>query len=195
MSKDRKNTLEKIYELVADQFGYLTAAQATPAGIERAALSRMVNTGQLTRVSQGVYRLVHFPTSRFDQYIEATLWPIGVQATLSHETALDLYELSDVNPARIHVSIPKRHRIRREVPKTYVIHRQDLSPNEVTVFEGIPITTPRRTILDCHQSHLGPALLRQAIANGRARGVLTQSEAAELESNFDITSAVSGEHA
>ncbi len=40
------------------------------------------------------------------QIMEATLWPRGAHGALSHETALDLYGLSDVNPAKIHITVP-----------------------------------------------------------------------------------------
>jgi hypothetical protein len=43
------------------------------------------------------------------------------------------------------------------------------------------VTTPVRTIRDCHATHLGPALIRQAIADGRRSGRLTFREAAQLE--------------
>ena len=61
----------------------------------------------------GLYRLDPFPAHALDSYRKATLWPYGVEGVLSHETALDLYELSDVNPAMIHITVPKRYRLRR----------------------------------------------------------------------------------
>jgi hypothetical protein len=44
----------------------------------------------------------------------------------------------------------------------------------------VPVTTPIRTIRDVHAAHLGPALVRQAIADGRRNGRLTQDEADRL---------------
>lgn len=89
---------------------------------------------------------------------------------LSDETVLELHGLSDVSPPRIHITVPRSHRTRRAVPAQYVIHRQDLEPGDVTRHEGIPIVTAARAIRDAHASHLGPALMRQAIDDGERLG-------------------------
>ena len=78
------------------------------------------------------------------------------------------------------VTVPRSHRTRRAVPAQYVIHRQDLDSGDVTSHEGIPIVTAARAIRDAHASHLGPALIRQAIDDGERLGKLSQSAAAEL---------------
>jgi hypothetical protein len=51
----------------------------------------------------------------------------------------------------------------------------------VKVVEGIQVTTPERTIRDVHANHIGPALVRQAIADGRRTGHLTFTQADRLE--------------
>ncbi len=99
---------------------------------------------------------------------------------LSNETALGLYELSDVNPAKIHITVPRAHRPQRKTPALYVVHRADLRDDEITAHEGIPIVTPVRAILDAHAAGLGPALIDQAIADGQRRGVLTRAQAEQL---------------
>lgn len=171
----------RVYELAAEQNGYVTAAQARGVGVTRDALKKMHTRGTLDRVSHGVYRLVHFPASPLDQYVEATLWPAPLRAVISHETALAIYGLSDVNPARIHITMPKRWRLRRRVPKYLEIHRLDLGENDVNIYEGFPVTTPERTIRDCHAAHLGAALIRQAITDGRRSGHLRVRQAQKLE--------------
>jgi predicted transcriptional regulator of viral defense system len=171
----------QVYELAAEQHGYVTAAQARRAGITRQALNKMSVRGTLERVSHGVYRLVHFPPSSMDPYMEAVLWPAPARAVISHETALSLYGLSDVNPARIHVTIPRASRVRRVVPKRLAVHRLDLDENDVNIYEGVPVTTPERTIRDCHAAQLGAALIRQAILDGRRTGHLRVRQAQKLE--------------
>jgi predicted transcriptional regulator of viral defense system len=39
------------------------------------------------------------------------------RGTLSHDTALDLHELCDINPAQIHITIPTAYRLQKPVPK------------------------------------------------------------------------------
>jgi predicted transcriptional regulator of viral defense system len=119
--------------------------------------------------------------------MEATLWPgRGVRGVLSDETALELYGLSDVNPARIDIAVPRAHRIRREVPSPYRVHREDLPAGDVTSFEGIPIVTAARAIRQAHASHVGPALVGQAIDQGERNGRLTRREAAQLRRELGV---------
>ncbi len=171
---------EKVLEIAADQFGYLSTSQAHEHGVSDNALRMMAKRGTLERVSWGVYRVPTFPTSPYTEYIEASLWPAGVRGVISHQSVLVLYGLSDVSPAGIHITVPKDFRIRRDVPAHLVVHHGDLPDEEVRLFEGIPTTTPRRTIEDCHRAHLGPALLRQALEAAEREGYLSPSEAAEL---------------
>lgn len=178
-----KNT-DKLYELAEDQYGYFTAVQAIKAGVRRPSLTKMAKTGQIERVAWGVYRLSNFPRSPLDQYMEATLWPREVQGTISHDTALQLHGVSDVNPDRIHFTVPPHYRIRRAIPRLYRISRADLPKADVTSHEGIPVTTLSRTIRDCGAAHLGPALLHQAITQGLATGLLDSADATTLEQQF-----------
>ena len=171
---------EALYEIAEEQYGYLTTAQARTSGVSKQVLHQMVRRGDLERVSWGLYRLIHFPRSPHDQYVEATLWPLSVRGAISHESALALYGLSDVNPAKIHITVPRSFRVQREVPAVLVIHRADLKDAEISHHEGIPVTTPERAIRDCHAAHLGPALVRQAIEDGRRTGLLRRSKAESL---------------
>ena len=170
-----------VYAIAEEQNGYLTAAQAAEAEINPQTLAKMAERGVLERVSWGLYRLTQFPRSPLDQYVEATFWPLSHRAVISHESALALYGLSDVNPAKIHITLPRSFRIRREVPKWLVLHRADLAATEREPHQGVPATTPERTIRDCHAAHLGPALVRQAIVDGRRTGYLRASRARALE--------------
>ena len=173
-------TYDHVYEIAVDQFGYFTTAQALETGARRQSLEMMAKRGNIERVSHGVYRVNAIPVTRLDPYMEATLWPGRQRGVLSHETALELYGISDVNPEKIHVTVPKRFRTHRTVPTSYVLHHADLDVRDVSSFEGIPTTTALRAIEDCHRTHLGPALIAQAIEDGFKRGLLTHIEANKL---------------
>lgn len=45
---------------------------------------------------------MRFPRTGSTKFMQATLWPRGL-GIISHDSALDLWELCDVNPARIHL--------------------------------------------------------------------------------------------
>lgn len=171
---------EKVLDIAAEQHGYVTTSQARERGVSGNALRMMADRRTLERVSWGVYRVPTFPPSPYAEYMEASLWPAGVRGVISHDSALVLYGLSDVSPSAIHITVPESFRIRRGVPDHLVVHHAKLEDEEVTLFEGIPTTTTRRTIEDCHRAHLGPALLRQALEDAEREGYLSPAEVAEL---------------
>jgi predicted transcriptional regulator of viral defense system len=177
----------ELAELANEQYGFVTPEDARGRDIDPINLVRMFERGHLERRATGLYRMRLTPPSPLDAYMEAVLWPgRGVRGVLSHEAALDLYALSDVNPAKIDITLPRAYRIRRKVPATYRIHHEDLAERDVTSFEGIPIVTPPRAIRQAHKTHLGPALVAQAIDNGERNGRLTRREANELRREFDV---------
>jgi predicted transcriptional regulator of viral defense system len=99
---------------------------------------------------------------------------------LSHATALVVYGISDANPQLIHLTVPRSARLRRQKPKGVVVHRQDLSPEEITVEEGIPLTTISRTVADLLHSNGRIDLVRQAISDARHAGLISDSQVRQL---------------
>ena len=174
-----------LYELAEAQAGYFTAAQAREAGLHQVRLAQLHQSGDIERVSRGVYRLTRFPISPLGQYMEAALWPQvrrpDAHGVISHESALAIYGLSDASPAKVHVTLPTGLRIHRAVPKRLALHYADLMPKDVQQVDGVPVTTTARAIRDAHAAHLGPALIRQAIHDGRRTGHLTLDSAERLE--------------
>ncbi len=174
----------QLYELASEQFGYFTAAQARQWGVAPNTLVMMARRNALERLSHGVYRFVHFPASPLGQYMEASFWPGATRAVISHESALALYGVSDVSPARIHVSVPRKFRTHRSVPRHLALHRADVPEGQVDTVEGIPVTTLERAIADCARAHLGPDLIGQAIDEGRQAGRLSRRAAAKLRTEL-----------
>ena len=176
--------MDELYALAETRDGLLTSKEAREAGIADSVLVRLAQRGRLERVSRGVYRIAHYPTDRFAQYREAVLWaqashgPSAV--ALSHETALLLYGISDVNPARVHLTVPVSARLRRERPKWIKIHHADLAPAELSEYEGIPVTAVERSITDVLQSTKRVDIARQAIADGLKQGLLKSVVARRL---------------
>jgi predicted transcriptional regulator of viral defense system len=166
---------QELFEAATSQYGCVTADDARAHGVDPAQLRVMHHRGLLERVAHGVYRFRLVPTTPLDQYMEAVLWP-RTPAALSHETALDLHDLCDVNPARIHVTVPADYRLRRKVPAVYELHRRALHPADITRHEGIPIVTVPRAILDGIEANLGGHLIDQAIQTARRRGLVAPAE-------------------
>src|SRR3982751_4129599 len=102
----------QIVQLAADNYGYITTEEAEAARITPHRLLELARRGQLERRGTALYRVPLIPPTPLDPYREATLWPRGAVGVISHQTALDLYGLGDVNPVKIHITVPRAHRPR-----------------------------------------------------------------------------------
>jgi predicted transcriptional regulator of viral defense system len=169
---------DQLLDLAFDQYGYVTSNDARAAGVDPRRLVEMERRGSLVRVAHGLYRFPVVPTSDLDRMMEAVLWP-RVPAAISHESALDLHELCDVNPLRIHITVPAEFRLWRTPPRELVLHRRDLG-GDLVRHEGIPVVTPLRAIRDGIEQHLGARLIDQAIETARRRGLVTPAELDEI---------------
>jgi predicted transcriptional regulator of viral defense system len=176
----------ELADFANDNHGFITPDDARTVGVDPTNLVRMAERGQLERRGNALYRFPLVPPGPLDPYMEAALWPRGADAVISHESALELYELSDVHPRRIHVTVPRAHRIRRPIPEAYRIHHEDLGPRDINRFEGIPIVTPERAIRQAHDGGLGPALIAQAVDHGERNGRLTGRQAKLLRSEMSL---------
>ncbi len=121
-------TYNRLAEIAAERYDYVTTADAEALGLDPHRLYEMARRGQLEHPTTAVYRVPLIPATPLDPYMQATLWPRNTDAVISHASALGLYELGDVNPAKIHITVPRAHRPRRKVPTLYVLHREDLRP-------------------------------------------------------------------
>ena len=179
-----RSRFDELAALAEDQDGLLTADQARKAGFTNSVLARLVQRGRIERTARGVYRVPYIPPGRFSQHREAVLWAKANRGpgdvALSHATALVVYGISDANPQLIHLTVPRSARLRRQKPKGVVVHRQDLSPEEITVEEGIPLTTISRTVADLLHSNGRIDLVRQAISDARHAGLISDAEARQL---------------
>jgi predicted transcriptional regulator of viral defense system len=175
-----------VYELAADQLGYFTTAQARELGVGAMAVVMMERRGTIERISRGVYRLVQFPIEPEGQYMEASLWPAAVIAVVSHESALALYGLSEVDPARIHITVPSAYRIRRACPARIAVHHADLAENDATIHHGVPVTTVHRTLRDCCREGLGNELVARALFEAERDGWVSRAEGARLREELGL---------
>jgi len=174
-----------LWEVAAAQHGFVSAQQATDLGITKHALQMLVHRGTLTRAAFGVYRFPQYPVGEYDGHMLAVLWTRVPEACLSHETALDAYGISDVNPNRIHVTLGKRRRLRRTGGDEYVVHYEDLRASQIGWWQEIPTVTPRTAVEQCLIYGTPTYLLRQAIVRGHAEGYLKASERDELTESLE----------
>lgn len=181
--------LERLREVALDQHGFVTTAQALEEGVSYAELSTMVARGRIERAAHGVYRVPQVPVTEHDQYQLAVLWTGVPEACLSHDTALDAWDITDINPDRIHISVARHRRLRRAGGERYVIHYEDLSPDQMTWWQGIRAVTAPRAIAQGIASGVPTYLIRQALDRAGRTSMLPTAEredlTAELEARDD----------
>ena len=162
-------TYNKLYRIAEPQAGYFTTAQAAAAGVDRKRLARYAVAGRLERIRRSIYRLVPFPRSPHEDLFVAWL-ETGPDSVISHDSALALFELSDVLPAAIHVTVPptasRRHPGLR-------LHTNQISPQEITRYDALPVTTVARTIADVTLNGLADELVEQAVQEAVRNGLAT----------------------
>jgi predicted transcriptional regulator of viral defense system len=172
---------DQLFAIAEGQDGYFTMAQALEAGFARSTHSYHVKAGNWIREHRGIYRLKRYPVSETGQLVLWSLWSrdrSGVpQGVYSHVTALALKDLSDVNPAKLHMTVPPGFRRNSGTPAVLVLYKGLLSPAEVVRERGYALTRPMRAILDCAaEEDADRDLLRQALDQGLRRGLITRSE-------------------
>jgi predicted transcriptional regulator of viral defense system len=164
-----------LYRLAESQAGYFTARQALAAGMDRSTLRHHARPGgRYERVRRGLYRLRHFPSSPHEHVVATWLSLRETPAVVSHESALELYDLSDVIPSAVHISLPRVKRGQRPRPgvRFHTLGRPP-DPSEIRLLQGIPVTTPERTIVDSLQAGTQPEQIELATHQALDRGLTT----------------------
>jgi predicted transcriptional regulator of viral defense system len=101
--------------------------------------------------------------------------------TCTNLKALFLHGLSDVLPARVHLTLPASWRARRlRVPRGVVLHHADVAKDERAWVDAVPVTAPRRTLADCIEAGVSPDLVEQAIDQAATRGVVPRAAVTAL---------------
>jgi predicted transcriptional regulator of viral defense system len=189
MRKRRKEAAKRLYETAETQQGFFTTKQAKAAGFAENTHPYHVRAGNWIRERRGIYRLASFPRGERPDLMLWSLWSRNrreaAQGVYSHQTALSLYDLSDVMPAKLHMTVPKNFRRNSEIPRVLVLHFADLPQIDIGAVHGVRITKPMRTILDLLERGEVPlATLRQALGEGLRRGLIRRSEIAEARKRF-----------
>lgn len=170
-----------LYAVAANQGGYFTARQALAIGYAYPEQHYHVTHGNWERVARGIFRLRDYPLPEREDLIVLSLMSHDrsgrPQAAVSHETALELHDLSDANPARVHLTIPPR--FRRHLPSEIILHQALLRPGELEEREGYRVTTPLRTLLDIAESPTSWPYLDAAVRDALRRGLVRRRQLLE----------------
>jgi len=179
------STIDDRVRAVAErQCGVVTREQLLNAGMSRGGLRHRLTIGRLRRLHPGVYLVGPMLLPRARQW--AAVLACGPDAVLSHHDASELWlaERSALPANRggrapearaVHVTVP--HTGRKHKPGIRLHRVRALDPADCTSMDGIPVTTPIRTVLD-----LAPVLdlskLERLIAHLAREGLLHLDELA-----------------
>ncbi len=173
-----------LYQIAEGQGGYFTAKQAASLGYTASKRNYHVGAGNWVREHRGIYRLALFPAPARPDLILWWLWSRGrsdsPQGVFSHRTALALHELTDVNPAKLDLTVPPSFRKGSPIPQVLRLHYSDVGTSETETVEDVPVTTALRTILDVwRERSLPEPSLREAFDDAKRLGKLTRGQIAK----------------
>lgn len=181
MGHSSRKTARTLSAKALEQGGYFTAKQAREAGYDYSHLNYHVAAGNFERVGHGLYRLAGIPHGDQDELVRVSLWSRNrqdaPQAVVSHESALVLYELAELLPSAIHVTVPPA--FRKIAPAGCVLHKSRLTPKDIEDRAGFRVTAPLRTLLDVAASGVAEEQLHKAVADALARGLVRRNKLVE----------------
>jgi len=192
-----RKSANRLYEVASGLQGYFTTKQALAAGYAARTHSYHVGTGAWIREYRGIYRLAQFPASMEAQYVLWSLWSRNradvPQGVFSHQTALSIHELSDLNPAQLHMTVPTTFRRNSALPAVLAFHRADLPEADIEQRQGFRLVRPLRAIADLLRDEVESSdHLRQALRQALSRGLITRAEIARHTDRREIEALLRG---
>ena len=162
---------DRIVSWVAQrQLNLITTRQLNAAGLTSEAIALRCSKGLLHRVHQGVYLVgpqVWLPNARE----LAAILALGRSAVVSHRSAAALWGFATPSPRAVEVTIVGAGCRSRD--GIGVRRVSDLLPDERAHKNGIPVTSPARTLLDfAHEA--SPHELEQALAEAYALNLTSE---------------------
>jgi hypothetical protein len=119
--------------------------QSVELGLTASAVLARRRSGRLYRLHRGVYAVGSPALTRHGALIAAAL-ALGSDSAVSHWSAAWTCRMTDRHRARIDVTVPGPGGRRRR--SLIVVHRSALLPGDRQVVDGVPVTSPARTIID-----------------------------------------------
>jgi len=181
MAQSHREASRRLFEVAEQQQGFFTTKQAKAAGFAENTHPYHVHVGNWIREHRGIYRLALFPMADRPDLVLWALWSRDrnekVEGVYSHHTALSLYDLSDLNPSKIHMTVPTDFRRNSEIPGILMLHYAGLPESDIQAAQGFRFTRPVRTILDLvEDGTVDRTFIRQALRQAVDRGLITRQQ-------------------
>jgi len=168
-NKQNSSAKDRAKEIIRSQGGMIKTSQALEAGIHPRTLSALCESGDMEKLSRGVYRLRELPTpSNIDFITVAMRSPKAVICLIS---ALSYHNITTQIPHDVSIALKKGSEYPRiEYPPVRVHHFSDPSFSagvEVHKIDGVSVKiyNPEKTIADCFKfrSELGMEIVIEAL--------------------------------
>ena len=166
-----------IAEIAARQGGAISRKQLLALGCDRWQIDYRMKIGRLHAVHRGVYAVGHVVLGVAGRRWAAVLAYEPVSA-LSHAASGAAFGLRRSNAAVVDVTVIGTGR--RPQPGIRLHRRKSIPADELTTLDGLPITTPARTLLDLAATGVRGRSLATALDRAEHLGVLDFADLAVL---------------
>lgn len=159
---------KQTWDLAGRQHGVVARRQLLALGFSSRSIEHRRKTGRLHLVSRGVYAVGWPALDQHRRWMAAVL-ACGEDAALSHRSAAALLGIGTELPGRIDVSVPRRCELRRS--GLLIRGRPSLAVDDLGVSNGIPVTSPVRTLIDL-TTELDIVAVERAVNNADKRDLV-----------------------
>ncbi len=161
-------------DLAGRQHGVVARRQLLRLGMTGRMVEHRILRGRLHPLHRGVYAVGHRHVTARGRWLAAVL-AAGAGAVLSHRSAAALWGLRDTAAALIDVTVPHGRAARAGLR----LHQIPLADDERTIRDGIPVTSPARTLFDL-ATVLTPQALERAAAQAEVQRLAGAASLATL---------------
>jgi hypothetical protein len=151
--------------------GVFNSGHAALVGMTHQQMKDRVQAGLWDVLLHATYRTAGAPIT-WKGWLLAACWAGGFRAVASHRSAAALHGLAGGRTDIAEITCPRWRRARH--PGVQVHETKALDAIDITVVDGIPVTTPERTLLDLGAVG-SPLVVRMAFDKARNTGLVTTS--------------------
>ncbi len=171
----------KLAPVAMAQGGFFTSKQAEESGYARQNHHYHVKNGDWVREIRGIFRLSLIPEDQWSDYWMWYLWSRGrddrPRAIYSHYTALSLFGISEVNPAKIDMIVPPNFSKSGTIPKVLRLHKLKINKIEIKKINGIPVLAPLQTLeLLAEENETPDEIMEAAVKDALNKGLISMSD-------------------
>lgn len=166
---------EQLDAIANRQHGYFTASQAVDCGFYKGLHRSFTRNSRWKQMNWGLFRFPEYPDTAKSDMMFWILWSrnkAGVsQAVVAKRSALFCYGLIDEELPYYEFYVPCS--FRKTAPLAVKLYRQQIADaNEVTIHQGLHVTTPLLTLWDTRLGLQAKGIWEKTVEQAQARGLI-----------------------